>query len=215
MGERRIELSTPIRPTHYRLLAAMGISACFIAVVLAVVGALIASVVKIPIPRPDPGGGLTLVIERGEAEPETEHATEERVIPSLPQEEVAAEQPDPPRDLVTESSPEPSDDVKTVTDWQLIAEETAKASVDQYYRNEESRAVKWRQSRTIMFQPPGSFEIPEEDPVIPDFRFKPEIHVVGLGVTIGSCFVGIPLAGVPVEQRTVAMTFVVCAEDSG
>jgi hypothetical protein len=66
-----------------------------------------------------------------------------------------------------------------------------------------------------MFEPANEFVVKEEEPVISDLRFIPRIHVVGLGVTIGSCFIGIPLAGVPVEQRTVAISLFVCAKDSG
>jgi hypothetical protein len=66
-----------------------------------------------------------------------------------------------------------------------------------------------------MFEPAGDFVVREEEPVISDFRFRPQIHVVGLGLTIGSCFIGIPIVGVPVEQRTVAINLVVCAQDSG
>ena len=73
----------------------------------------------------------------------------------------------------------------------------------------------WRQTHSIMFEPANEFVVQEEEPVIPDLRFIPRIHVVGLGVTIGSCFIGLPFAGVPVEQRTVAITLFVCAEDSG
>jgi hypothetical protein len=55
----------------------------------------------------------------------------------------------------------------------------------------------------------------EPDPIISDLRFKPQIHVAGIGFAIGSCFIGIPIVGVPVEQRSVAITVFVCARDSG
>ena len=73
----------------------------------------------------------------------------------------------------------------------------------------------WRQTRSVMFAPTGEFVLKEEAPAIPDFRFRPRIHVVGLGVTVGSCFIGLPIAGVPVEQRSLAINLFVCAEDSG
>jgi hypothetical protein len=100
-----------------------------------------------------------------------------------------------------------------VTDWHAIAKSAARASVDDFFRNEESRASLWRQTRSIMFRAASDFVVREEEPAIPDFRFTPEIHVLGLGLTIGSCFIGIPIAGVPVEQRTVAINLFVCAKD--
>jgi hypothetical protein len=115
---------------------------------------------------------------------------------------------------VTNSSPELPADAHPVQDWRAIAKAAARASVDEYFRNEESRASEWRQSRSIMFAPVGDFVVREEEPVLSDFRFKPQIHIVGLGVTIGSCFIGIPIAGVPVEQRTVGINLFVCATHS-
>ena len=102
-----------------------------------------------------------------------------------------------------------------VKDWSAIADEAAKTSVDEFVRQEESRASMWRQSRSMMFQPSNEFVVNEAEPVISDFRFIPRIYVAGLGVTIGSCFIGIPLVGIPVEQRTVAISLFVCARRSG
>ena len=73
----------------------------------------------------------------------------------------------------------------------------------------------WRQTRSVMFQPANEFVPHEQQPVMANLRFKPEIHVVGLGVTIGSCFVGLPLVGVPVEKRTIGIRLFVCADESG
>jgi hypothetical protein len=91
----------------------------------------------------------------------------------------------------------------------------ARASVDEFFRNKESRSAMWQQTHSIMFQPTADFESMKDAPIISDFRFRPQLHVVGLGFTIGSCFIGIPLAGVPVEQRSVAVSLFVCAADSG
>jgi len=66
-----------------------------------------------------------------------------------------------------------------------------------------------------MFQPEIEPALRELDPILPNFRFKPQVYVAGLGITIGSCFVGIPIIGVPIEQRTVAISLFVCAKGSG
>ena len=96
-----------------------------------------------------------------------------------------------------------------------MADEAVKTSMDEYFRQEESRASMWRRSHSIMFQPAGDIVVKEIELIISDFRFMPRVHVVGLGLTIGSCFIGIPIAGVPVEQRTVAIRLIVCAPNSG
>ena len=71
----------------------------------------------------------------------------------------------------------------------------------------------WRTTHSVMFQSEGGYIPKQEVPIIPGFRFKPQVHVAGLGVTIGSCFVGLPLVGVPVEERTAAIGLFVCAKD--
>ena len=216
MGNGLISLRTRTRPTHHRLLAAMGISACLIAALLAVLGTLTGSVSGISPSGTESRERLTVVIRRDADEAESSPAMEHAADRLLRQEATAdAEHEDIPRDPV---APNPSlvlTEVELLTDWQAIAQETAKASVDEGLRRQASRAAMWRQSRSMMFRPDERSKAVQEDPAIPGFRFKPEIHVVGLGVTIGSCFFGVPLAGVPVEQRTVAMTFFVCARDSG
>lgn len=71
------------------------------------------------------------------------------------------------------------------------------------------------QTRSVMFRPVDEYVPGEAEPVLAGLRFKPEIHVFGLGLTIGSCFVGLPLLGVPVEERSVAIRLFVCANDAG
>ena len=73
----------------------------------------------------------------------------------------------------------------------------------------------WRKTHSLMFQSTGGIAPKQQEPIIPDFQFKPQVHVVGLGVTIGSCFIGLPIVGVPVEERTVAIRLFVCAKDAG
>ncbi len=72
----------------------------------------------------------------------------------------------------------------------------------------------WRQSHSIMFAPEDEFVPRAAEPVLADLRFRPEFNVAGVGLKIGSCFVGLPLIGVPVEQRTVAIRLFVCAAGS-
>lgn len=194
----------------------MAVSAGSMAVLLALPGSFVDFVADISAPGIDSGEPLTIRLQQVAAERKPDVPVDDQAVPSLAQEDTAApDGADLPQEVATASSRTPPAPAKPVRDWHAIAQEAAKASVDDYVRNEESRASLWRQSRTVMFQPARDFVVKEDLPVIADFQFRPEIHVVGLGITIGSCFIGIPLAGVPVEQRTVAISLFVCASDSG
>jgi hypothetical protein len=194
----------------------MGVSAFSIAVMLALLELLVDFAAGVSIPSPEHGAQLTVLIRSGSGEPGSEFTMEKKAAPSLSiQASVSADPVDRRQEVVTLSSPEPPADSPPVQDWRAIAKAAARATVDDRFKKEKFRASMWRQTRSIMFEPVGDFVVREEEPVISDFRFRPQIHVVGLGVTIGSCFIGIPIAGVPIEQRTVAINLFVCAEDSG
>jgi hypothetical protein len=192
----------------------MGISAFFIAVMLALFGSLVDFAGRVSITDLEHAGRLTVVIRTDDGEPESKFAAEKKSAPSSSQQAVDPANPmDGQPEVSAPLAPAPPVDSPLVKDWHAIAKTAARASVDNFFRNEESRASLWRQTRSIMFRAASDFVVREEEPAIPDFRFTPEIHVVGLGLTIGSCFIGIPIAGVPVEQRTVAINLIVCAKN--
>jgi hypothetical protein len=194
----------------------MGISACSVAVLLALLGLLVDFTAGISSPGIGQGERLTVDIQRIESEPEPNTTFANEVVPTLPGEEnIQTGVADSPQEIVTVHIPEPSTAPQPVKDWHAIAERAARSSVDDYIENAESRASLWRQSHSVMFESDGALAVTEEAAIISDLRFKPEIHVVGFGVTIGSCFIGIPLVGVPVEQRTAEISIFVCAGDSG
>jgi hypothetical protein len=194
----------------------MGVSALVVAVMLAVLELLVGLSAHISASGLEHEHRLTVRIRSGESEHISETGTGTTAASSLPQQAAASADPgDRRQEAATYLPPESSAYSEPLKDWHAIANEVARASVDDYFSNDESRAAMWRQTHSIMFEPANEFVVKEEEPVISDLRFIPRIHVVGLGVTIGSCFIGIPLAGVPVEQRTVAISLVVCAKDSG
>ena len=43
-------------------------------------------------------------------------------------------------------------------------------------------------------------------------KFRVPLGVLGIGLTIGGCFFGVPLAGIPVERRTAGPTVIYCAD---
>jgi hypothetical protein len=177
----------------------MGISACFVSLVLK----LTASIPDSSIRRPD----LVVRIQRNEAEPELASESVEQVD-DLGHQEVAA-----PTETAS-VTPETSQTYeRPVVDWRNTIVETVAAIGEESQRREDSRERMWRTTHSVMFKSEGSYVPKQQEPVIQDFRFKPQIHVAGLGVTIGSCFIGLPIVGVPVEERTVAISLFVCAKD--
>lgn len=208
--------TAPIRPTRHRLYTAMGISSISIAVMLVFLGSLVELAGRASVPKAEPVGGLTVLIKMRDTEPDTEPLAEVVVRPSpMPPATASAEAVDRPAPAAAPAEPELPADPAPARDWDAITRTVARASVDDYFRNRESRASLWRETRSVMFEPVDELLAQEEAPVLSGLRFKPEIHVFGLGVTVGSCFIGIPLLGVPVEQRTVAINLFVCAKDPG
>jgi len=193
----------------------MAVSACIVAALLALLGSIVDLVLDVPGLDQSDRERLTIIVREGEAGQGSDFAEDEQVAPVLvTQKKPTSDDAAPQTGSVIQEASERSVDVEPVRDWHAIAEVAARSGVAEHFSERELQMEMWRQSHSIMFQSAAGFEIREEEPFIPDFRFKPQIHVVGLGFTIGSCFVGIPLAGVPVEQRSVAVTFFVCAEDS-
>lgn len=63
-----------------------------------------------------------------------------------------------------------------------------------------------------MFADTGEFEFEEPPTIIDDVKFRVPVGVLGVGVTIGGCFIGIPLAGIAVEERTVGVSIIYCKD---
>jgi hypothetical protein len=195
--------------TRGNLVVAFGIATCAVVSLLQVLGPLLDFVAAFP--TADAERIIVLVIPRDRAaarKNETDRQPDSAQPLSEPSDaggsgsdSEASEQPvpvvhDPNRDL------------------QQLADQAIEAHLARSAREEVARRVRWRKSRSIMYEPPSDFSETPELPVLENFRFKPEIHVAGLGVTIGSCFFGIPLVGIPVEERTIAFRPVVCAKPS-
>lgn len=100
------------------------------------------------------------------------------------------------------------------TDWNSLKERIARGTVDDHWRREHARAASmWRQTRSVMFQPVSDAGAArEEEPLLANLKFREPAGVLGLGLTIGSCFIGIPIAGIPVEERSTAITLFYCRE---
>lgn len=95
-------------------------------------------------------------------------------------------------------------------DWDVISSSFAERHVDDLERRDRALAEMWRQSPSVMFESENEFEVIEVRAVMADLGFIEPVGVIGLGFTLGSCFIGIPLAGVPVEERTAVISLWVC-----
>ena len=212
-----IDTSASIRPTRHRLFAAMGVSVCVVMLLLVSVGLLMDFSTRVSKTAGDRSESLTVHIHNKasqEAPPElTVHR--DAPVPSEGYEEVAsADLSDTETEAQAGGISEPPGETQPSRDWRAIAAQVARATLDDYSRERETTEALWRRSPSIMFERADGPSFTDAEPVIADLRFVPEIHVLGLGLTIGSCFVGVPIAGVPVEQRNVAITLFVCAEGS-
>jgi len=215
-GDRLIDYSTSLRPTRNRLLTAMGISACAVALLLALLGSFVDFVVRVSKPGIEHGEPLTIHIRKGTGEEKPSSTTGNRAVRSLPQEQVVSDEfAEIQQELAPDDSPEPPADSPPVKDWLAIADEAANASVDEYYRQEEIRASMWRRTHSMMFQLANDIVVKDEEPILSDVRFKRRSRVVGLGINVGSCFIGIPIVGVPVEERSIGIPIFVCSQNSG
>lgn len=118
-----------------------------------------------------------------------------------------------PRREVSEGATQPPVGSAARTDWKTLRERAAREIVDDHWRKEQLRASMWRQTHSVMFQPRSDGGITREEvPLMANLDFRDPAGVLGLGFTIGSCFVGIPLAGIPVEERSTAITLFYCRE---
>jgi hypothetical protein len=211
-----IDYSTSTRPTRNRLLAAMGISTPLVASSLALLGSLVEFSAGELMPGVEREDQLTVHIVRAERERHADITTGNTAVRALPQEQVqSSDIAEHQQRLASFDSSEPPADSQPMQDWQAIAGDAARASVDEYARQEKIKASMWRQSRSIMFQPGDELVVRNEEPLLLDVAFIQRSHVVGLGFNVGSCFIGIPIAGVPVEERTVGISVFVCRPNSG
>ena len=196
---RLIEHYPPLRKTHHRLFIAMGVAAGLMLIVIALLEVFLDFEVTTPKRNSTQGQSLTVHLRQNDAESKPERITSEQADDLRLREIVSV-------------APETQPDERSAADWRKIITESVAAIGNEKVRREESRSSMWRQSHSIMFQPESEHVLREQDPIIPNFRFKPQVHVAGLGITIGSCFIGIPILGVPVEERTAAISLFVCAK---
>jgi hypothetical protein len=210
---RLIELYAPPRRTQHRLFISMGIAACLMSIVIASLEVFLDFEMSTPKRNSSQGQSLTVQLRRNDADLRPEHVLGEQADdPQLREDVSVVEISTTLEDATAVIRPESQPDELTATDWRKNITESVVAIGNEKARQEVSRSFMWKRTHSIMFRPNNEQVLREQDPIIPNFRFKPQVHVAGLGITIGSCFIGIPLVGVPVEERTVAVRLFVCAK---
>lgn len=210
-----------VRPTRHRLAAALAIATVIIAATLALLASVIGTSASVVIRDAASDSPLTVHIrdERDAAKP----APEPDSVQGLPAVQDTAASA---RSVAIDNDRSEKDDAaayltgavdvsRPAKDWQAIAKLTAKATFDDLARQEAARDTLWHQTHSVMFQPSDSNVIVEEAPLLANVKFIPRVHVLGLGVTIGSCFIGLPFLGVPLDKRaTSGITLFVCADEA-
>lgn len=204
-----------LRPTRHRLVVAMGVATGIVALVLFVLGAVVSF-------GPGPGEAdavrdrvLSVFLRQQKAGPTPEPEAVDQPIPPASEDIESVTETVPVPDEAPHPVPsEPRVVASAPVDWEAEIAAAVVALESESRDREKVRQSMWRQTHSVMFESADDFVANDEQLVIANLRFKPEIHVAGLGVKIGSCFIGVPLVGVPVEKRTVGIRLFVCAEES-
>ena len=97
-------------------------------------------------------------------------------------------------------------------DWHAMAKVSARQNIEDRFNQEAVRKSLWQKTRSVMFKGTGEFDFHEPATVIANREFRVPVGVLGIGVTIGGCFFGIPLAGIPLERRTTGPTLIYCPD---
>ena len=193
----------------------MGIAACFVSLVIE----LVVFYAKFSAGTLDPvfrSPALTVHIKYDEYDSELQFEPVDQIGSlELREDASATETATVPEDVSSVSPPALQSDKEPVVDWQNMIVQTVASFGKEKREREQIRAPMWRRTHSIMFQSAGDFVPTQQEPIIPNFKFKPQVRVAGFGVTIGSCFIGLPIVGVPVEERTVGIRLFVCAKDPG
>jgi hypothetical protein len=196
-------------------LVAISISTCAVAALLAVLGYVLEHSRGAFTSGTQSDQSLTVQIRSAERETMPLVSSAAAALQSRPQDAVPSENStDLHQEAASTGAAKPRKDTRLAPDWRAMADVAATTSANEYFRKEGLRESMWRQSHSIMFEPADVPVTISSGPIIADLRFKHRSRVVGLGVNVGACFFGIPLLGVPVEQRTIAINVIVCGRDS-
>ncbi len=204
--------------SHHRLAIAVGVSSVVILVVLEILSVLIRSATCRDGWCSEERGIPTVYLRPPKPESVPDFTLPDREI--LPAPEVRQEVANPRfvdragSEQATELDEDmkPQSDLTTGKDWYAVAKETAKQTMADRYEQEEVRKSMWRQTGSVMFRDTGEFDFQEPDTIIAKSEFRIPVGVLGIGITLGGCFIGIPLAGIPVDRRSAGPNLIYCTD---
>lgn len=193
----------------------MGIATFLLSLLFIVLDAFVSFVPDTRASRTFPDEFLRVLIKHDEAKPNLEHEADDLAIaPKFQESEPDVKTVTANREATPIAPSESPATQRSPIDWNRAIAESVAPLANEKRKQIENRDAMWQQTHSVMFQPTNEiFNGPA--PLLAELRFKPEIHVLGLGLKIGSCFIGLPFVGVPVEDRTAAIRLFACADDSG
>ena len=100
--------------------------------------------------------------------------------------------------------------LRTTVDWRVAAKSAAVEYLQTRSTADAQRMAKWRTSGSVLFKPEEEAPLDLDSQVLPSYPFRNPAGVAGLGLTVGQCFVGLPLIGIPVEDRTPTVGLIYC-----
>ncbi len=206
------------RRSHYRLAIAVGMSSVVILMILEFLSVLISNVICSEDWCSEKRGTSTVYVLPPEPRPVSDITLPDRqILPAPPvRQEMAAPRPaDRAGNVPSTEHEEDIDSPSNLTpdrDWYAIAEDSAKRTMTDRFDQEEVRMSMWRKTGSVMFQDIGEFDFQEPATIIANREFRVPVGVLGIGITIGSCFIGIPLAGIPVDRRSAGPNVIYCTD---
>ncbi|MDJ0918651.1 MAG: hypothetical protein QNJ05_12870 [Woeseiaceae bacterium] len=103
-------------------------------------------------------------------------------------------------------------ELETTIDWHAEARETAVGYLEDRSAADARREARWRTSGSVLFKPGEEKPLELDGQILPSYHFRDPVGVVGLGLSFGQCFIGIPLIGIAVEDRTPGVGLIYCRD---
>ena len=132
--------------------------------------------------------------------------SESEAVTNRGEETKANDRPEPSPHEQTDATEPPT------ANWYAAMEQVAQTTVEEHYELQATRNETWANSKTrsVVIQRGEEFVAQNDEAVVDDVEFVVRSRVFGIGLNIGRCFIGVPIAGVPVEDRTGHITVFVC-----
>jgi len=204
--------------SHYRLVIAVGMSSVVILILLEILSVLISNIICSDDWCSEKRGTLTVYVQPPKPEPVSDITLPDReILPAPPvRQEIAdprsADRAENEQGTERDEDIDPPSNLTPARDWYAVAKDTAKRTVAYRFDKEEVRMSMWRKTGSVMFKDIGEFDFQEPATIIADREFRVPVGVLGIGITIGGCFIGIPLAGIPVDRRSAGPNVIYCTD---